>query len=196
MPLLPQPDAPLRTARLELLVPTSADLDAIHALHADPRTFAHDSTPVVTDRERMARVLATWLAAREEQGFGYAIVRARIDRPAAQPGSPPTGPRTAGLLGMCGLTRYALGGREVLSAYYRFSPAVWGHGVAREAMVAVLAQADAALAGAESVVITDRGNAPALALAEHLGYRATLDPAPDGPHQVVLSRPIGEGRTR
>lgn len=196
MPLLPQPGAPLRTERLELLVPTWADLDAIHALHADPRTFEHDSTPVVTDRERMERVLATWLAAREDQGFGYAIVRARPDRTAPGPGAAPGGPRADGVLGMCGLTRYALGGRDVLSAYYRFSPAVWGHGVAREAMVAVLAQADAALAGVESVVITDRGNAPALALAERLGYRATPEPAPDGPHQVVLSRSLGERRTR
>lgn len=184
MTLLPQPGAPLLTDRLALHALASTDLEAIFELHADRRTFEHDSTAPVRDRERMREVLETWISAREELGLGYATVHPRAD-----------GPRGA-LLGVCGLTRYDLAGREVLSAYYRFSPAAWGRGIAAEAMRAVLAQADRALPGVESVVITDRGNTPSLALAGRLGYRATDAQVPDGPHLVVLSRVLGDPGAR
>lgn len=192
MPFPPQPGEPLLTDRLELRVPTEADLDAIFAIHRDPRAFAYDSTPPVTTRDRMRDVLGAWLAEREIQGFGYCTVHPRQHRPA--PGGiqepecaddPLTDPGL--LLGVCGLTRYVLNDRTVLSAYYRFRPEAWGHGIAAEALRAVLAQAARALPGAETVVITDRGNAPSRTLAERLGYRLTSQTVPDEDSLVVLS---------
>lgn len=203
MPFLPQPGAPLLTPRLELRVPSVADLPAIHELHADPRTFEHDSTPLVTSRDRMERVLAAWTADRDRQGFGYATVRPRERRRPSSPAAASAAAALPGdladptlLLGVCGLTRYRLRDRVVLSAYYRFRPEAWGRGIASEALGAVLAQADRALPGAEAVIITDRGNAPSRALAERTGFGLTAETVPDEPGLIVLARPLGPEAAR
>lgn len=195
MPFLPQPGAPLLTSRLELRALSGTDLGQIHAIHADPRTFAHDSTPPVTSREAMESVLATWIAEWEAQGFGYCAVRPRKRHPVdpdANLRDPDTILRDPALvLGVCGLTRYRLGDRVVLSAYYRFRPECWGLGTAREALTAVLDQAARAFPGAESAVITDGGNTPSLALAARLGYRRTAEAIPGEPDLVILTRTLG-----
>ncbi|MGP9695077.1 GNAT family N-acetyltransferase [Brachybacterium sp. AOP25-B2-12] len=192
---LPGPGRPLRTARLELSVLDSSDLDALHALHADPRTFALDSTEPVTSRAAMVAVLESWTAARARQGFGYAGIRARAGEPggtapasAAGPGPLPPSPL---LLGVCGLTTLDLDGHEVVSVYYRLHPEAWGRGIAREALAALLAEADLHLAGREAVVVTDPGNTPSLRLARALGFVPAPRRPRAHPHLALLTRHLG-----
>lgn len=236
--LLPRPGRPLRTPRLVLTALGVEDLDAVHALHADPRTFEHDTTPPVTSRRAMTSVLDTWLADSAPQGFGYAAIRSRTEvsglpgaegppvfegsaRRATTPGlsghvglaehpaldghlelargagrggrhlpaDEPPDPRP--LLGVCGLTALDLDGEEVVSAYDRLRPEAWGRGIAREALGAVLAEADRHLAGRRAVVITDPGNLPSLRLARALGFSPAASPPPDRPHLMLLSRTLG-----
>src|SRR5699024_2267119 len=158
----------LRTARLRLAPVAEHELEALLALHADPRAFAEDLTEPVTDRARMRWVLRRWRESWDRHGLGYLTVRSR---PAADgtdgAGAPATGtadgaagaagagaaaghrdgppphdapaPLPTGLLGVVGLTPLALEDGTVLSAYWRLAPEATGRGVASEAMRAVLA---------------------------------------------------------
>src|SRR5699024_653125 len=82
----------LRTARLRLAPVAEHELEALLALHADPRAFAEDLTEPVTDRARMRWVLRRWRESWDRHGLGYLTVRSR---PAADgtdgAGAPATG---------------------------------------------------------------------------------------------------------
>lgn len=175
--LLPRPGEPLRTERLELCSLTQADLPALWDLHTDPATWEWDLAPMPQTEATMAGVLATWIADRERHGLGYAAIRAR--------GQPQ-------LLGVGGLTRLKLDGRELLSVYYRFFPRAQGQGYATEALRALVGQADAYLPGETIAAITHEHNAPSLALAARLGLRPEGRRHPDHPELVIWSRLAGE----
>jgi RimJ/RimL family protein N-acetyltransferase len=67
-----------RTARL-LLDPTSADdLDALHEIYGDARTWTHLPTGRHRDRERTAEVLERWLDDWRSEGFGAWTIREAI----------------------------------------------------------------------------------------------------------------------
>jgi len=143
------------TARLRLRPVAQEDLEELFALHADPRAFAEDLTAPLTDREQMRWVLGRWCESWEHHGVGYLTVRARD---AGAVGTPPAvGPSLLGdgLLGVVGLSPLELEDGPALSAYWRLSPAATGHGIATEAMRAVLASPQLA--------------SPAIAAAEHSG---------------------------
>lgn len=151
----------LVTERLTLERLSPLDLPALWDLHSDPRAFELDSTEVLTRVDQMRHVLTQWLAAWGRDGIGYRTVRLRdaVARP---------------VIGVCGATVMQLNGRPVLSIYYRFSPAHWNRGFATEALSAVLADAHhSADLPDEIVIVTDRGNAPSLALARRLGFTPT-----------------------
>lgn len=180
--LLPRPGSPLSTDRLVLSSLTVEDLPELYDLHADPRTYRWDPTPPVPSLAVMARVLERWIADRDRQGFGYAALRTAPGRPPGTPGE---------LIGVCGLTELSLDGDDVVSVYYRLRPDAWGRGLASEALRALLAQADAHLAGREAVIVTDPANAPSLALAGRRGFRPRPAPSREHPGLVVLTRPLG-----
>lgn len=183
----------LSTARLHLAPVAEEDLEELFALHSDPRAFAEDVTDPVTDRAQMRWVLARWRESWERHGLGYLTVRA--DRPSAL---------RDGLLGVVGLTPLeddpadgragTMGGPVVpsLSAYWRLAPAETGHGLATEAMRAVLSHPRLGGRGTELVAVTAARNRPSRALAARLGFvPAPPDrPVPGGrAGDVLLVRP-------
>ncbi|MDN5820269.1 MAG: GNAT family N-acetyltransferase [Brachybacterium sp.] len=172
----------LTTARLRLTPGAEHELDELLALHADPRAFAEDLTEPLTDRAQMRWVLARWCESWVEHGLGYLSVRAH--RPSGE-----VAPLPEGLLGVVGLTPLVMGGRPVLSAYWRLSPAATERGVATEAMRAVLVhpqlggRTGGGGGGTEIVAVTAAANRASRALASRLGFV----PAPP-------ERPVPGGR--
>jgi len=122
----------LRTRRLELRRPTLADLDAIFTITADPRTTAHNPSDAIGTRQDARDLYRRWDDQWNQYGFGYYAVR-----------------RHGGdqVLGFCGVKVMQFRHGTVLNLFYRFSPTVWGHGLASEAATAVVAWVAGAIPG-------------------------------------------------
>ncbi|HEY5833269.1 GNAT family N-acetyltransferase [Streptomyces sp.] len=117
-------DEELQTARLSLRRPTAADIDAIFAIHSDPRTCFHNPSDRLTQREQAEDLYQRWDDQWQRCGYGYWVVRRH--------GSAPQ-------LGFCGIKPMELNGMKVLNLFYRFAPSDWGQGMAGEAATAVAA---------------------------------------------------------
>ncbi|MPZ81477.1 MAG: GNAT family N-acetyltransferase [Actinophytocola sp.] len=113
----------MRTERLSLSRPEPGDIDAILAVHSDPRTVAHNPSDALATRAEAEALFARWDEHWRIYGFGYWVVRHR-DAPVQ--------------LGFCGLKFMSLRERRVLNLFYRLDPASWGDGVAGEAATAVV----------------------------------------------------------
>ncbi|MDI5975507.1 GNAT family N-acetyltransferase [Amycolatopsis magusensis] len=113
----------LATGRLSLRRPAAADIDAILAIHRDPRTCAHNPSDRLTARDEAEELFHRWDAHWSGYGFGYWTVRTAA------------GPEPAGF---CGVKVMRFDERMVLNLFYRFAPAHWGAGLATEAATAVV----------------------------------------------------------
>jgi RimJ/RimL family protein N-acetyltransferase len=136
---------------------TLDDTDAIAVLDTDPRTNEHNpnGTP---SRAESATALAQYVRCWEEHGLGYWV--AEIDR---------------AVVGITGLRPMRWWGRDCLNLYYRFSPDVWGRGLAVEAARAALAVAQEARPGTPVAARTRPTNARAIRVAEAAGLRRRPD---------------------
>ncbi|OEU85094.1 GNAT family N-acetyltransferase [Streptomyces oceani] len=103
----------LSTARLNLRPLTTADVDALVALHADARVnrFVPAFSPTQA-RERLERVEAQWA----ERGHGLCAVELRD---------------TGEFIGRCGLNHWPE--FDEVEAGWTLAPRHWGHGYATEA---------------------------------------------------------------
>lgn len=159
MPLRDDPVPPLLTQRLWLRAPRESDLDAVHALHADPVSHRFTAGGPLRSREAAAELLRGWLAHWQTQGFGHWAIAAR-ERPEA-------------LLGFGGLMSEAPGqeGAPGLDLYFRFAPESWGRGYASEMGQAALELAFGEL-GVEAVrARVQPANTPSRKTLERLGLR-------------------------
>ena len=101
------PDAfALHTPRLELSVPTHADIDAIFAIHSDPRTYEHRPELTMKTRDEAVELARSWQNNWAEQQLGYYTVRT-LD---------------GATIGFTGVRHSEEAGEEVLNLYYRFAP--------------------------------------------------------------------------
>jgi RimJ/RimL family protein N-acetyltransferase len=121
----------LLTARLSLLRPTIADLDAIFRIHRDAKACAHNPSDMLATRSDAADLYRRWDEHWNGHGFGYWVIRAR------------DGHQPEATLGFCGLKLMQLNNRDVLNLFYRLDPLAWGDGIATEAATAVVAWATA-----------------------------------------------------
>lgn len=103
------------TPRLRLEAPTADDLDALHRIYSDERLWEHFPSQRHLGVTTTEELLASWLAAWEEDGLGPWLVRAA------------GGDRT--LLGTCGVR---LRGSTFWNLSYRFTVEAHGHGYATE----------------------------------------------------------------
>ena len=154
------PDTP--TAGLRLRPVTYDDLPDVLALETCPRTNAHrpGGPPSVADVEEQLRSsLRTW----SELGIGYAVVE--------HDGLP---------VGLSGLRPLELHGRSCWNLYYRFSPQVWGRGVATWAAREALRVARGREPALPVVARTRPANLPAVRVAERAGLQRRPDLDVDG----------------
>ena len=158
--MLPATVTAPRTARLRLDRPEPTDLDAMWAIHSDPRTNEHNPAGPLGGRREAARRLDEWIGHWEMRGFGYWSVR-----------------DDDGVVGFAGLRMGGWNGRSVVNLYYRFTPAVWGRGYATEAAGASVAHWRERLSALPLVAYTKTGNlgSQRTALAAGLERRPDLD---------------------
>lgn len=105
------------TQRLWLSRPSAADLEAVWAIHADPRAQEHNPHGPLTNRGSAVAMLDEWIATWGERGVGYWTVRLRED---------------GSIIGFGGIELETFHVRSVLNLYYRLSPEAWGRGYASE----------------------------------------------------------------
>jgi RimJ/RimL family protein N-acetyltransferase len=148
------PTPTLHTARLRLRPFTSADADALFALHSNASVLRYWDSPPWTERARAERFIA---ACREmaQEGSG-----ARVAMDLVSDGS---------FLGWCSLTRWNSDYRSA-SMGYCLDQAAWGHGYATEAARAVLHWAFDALDLNRVQAETDTRNVASARVLEKLGF--------------------------
>jgi [ribosomal protein S5]-alanine N-acetyltransferase len=148
------PPPTLHTARLRLRPFTSADADALFALHSNDNVLRYWDAPPWTDRARAERFIA---ACRQmaEDGSG---ARLALDR--AFDGA---------FIGWCGLARWNPDHRSA-SMGYCLDDAAWGNGYATEAARALLQWAFDTLDLNRVQAETDTRNAASARVLEKLGF--------------------------
>ena len=151
----------LRTDRLLLRRPTTADAPFVLALHADPQAIAHNPADALGDLAEAGSRLTLW-STQWQHGLGYWIVEERAaDR----------------AIGVCGVKAADLHGQPSWNLLYRFLPEAWGRGYAREAARASL-EAAAGVDASRPVIARIRpDNTASARVAEAIGLvrRPDLD---------------------
>lgn len=92
-------------------------------IHRDRAAVAHNPSDALADEHSADELLRRWQTRWQRNGIGYWMVAGRTD---------PT------VLGFCGVRPMLLAAAPVLNLFYRFDPAVWGRGIATEAVTAVV----------------------------------------------------------
>jgi ribosomal-protein-alanine N-acetyltransferase len=153
----------LITARLNLRPATLGDLDTLWALWAEPdvRRFLFDDVPVT--RERAAEILGHCMQA-AETGLGLWVARLRDTE---------TVIGCVGLMAASTAAQYdprLVGAIEPLAS---FSPSMWGHGYATEALDAVVRYAFEQLGLSQLAAVNDAPNEASDRLVKRLGFEVT-----------------------
>jgi RimJ/RimL family protein N-acetyltransferase len=112
------------TSRLRLDAVTADDVDELHAVHADPRTWEHLPSGRHTDRATTELLVLRFVGDWTVHGLGYWAVRERADPAGAA--APVIG------VGGCAVRRSHDGRALAWNVYYRLAPQAWGSGYARE----------------------------------------------------------------
>jgi len=151
----------LETARLRLRAHALADLDALAAIWADPRTtrFIGNQTRSRQDIwKQIQRTLGGWALL----GYGYWAITLK---------------ETGVLIGeagfMEGLRDIAPSFTGIPEAGWVISPSHWNKGYAGETLAAIHAWSDKTLPIKETACIIEPGHAASIHLAEKAGYRLT-----------------------
>jgi ribosomal-protein-alanine N-acetyltransferase len=142
---------PLLTDRLLLRAMTLDDVPALHRIWSDAETMRFVSAGASRDLAHTRERVQWQIDAQDRNGYSlYAVVERA----------------TAAVVGDCGLLRMDDGGVEV---GYRFDRAVWGRGLATEAVGAVVDQARDELALRELLGLVLPGNAASRHVLEKAG---------------------------
>ena len=144
----------LHTARLRLRPFTSADADALFAVHSSAYVLRYWDAPPWTERERAERFIAACRQMAEE-GRG---VRVAIE-----------GVSDGEFIGWCALTRWNPDYRSAAMGYC-LGDAAWGHGYATDAARALLQWAFDTLDLNRVQAETDTRNAASARVLEKLGF--------------------------
>ncbi|NQX28168.1 GNAT family N-acetyltransferase [Microbacteriaceae bacterium VKM Ac-2854] len=142
----------LRTDRFVLRAFVPEDLDAMHALHADPRTNVFNPAGPDTSMEQTRERFDGWLAEWRRYGLGYFAVE-----------------EDGRLIGMTGVRRTEWAGLRVFNLGYRFVPEVWGRGVAQECATAAIEAARRQDPQRPVIARTTRDNLPSQRVALGIG---------------------------
>jgi RimJ/RimL family protein N-acetyltransferase len=165
----------IETERLILRALSLADWEAYAAAWANPEMTAYIGGQPRTRTESWGKLLqgvGLWPLF----GYGY---WAFIDR------------ATGGFLGNGGLAQFERGIASLAGhaeAGWSFVPAAWGRGLATEAMLAILAWADAHLKAPEIRAIIDHDNQASNRVAAKLGFEVLLPVIPELTESALWQR--------
>jgi len=148
------PTPTLQTTRLRMRPFTSADADALFALHSSAYVLRYWDAPPWSERARAERFIAACERLAEE-GTGARLAMDRVSDKA--------------FIGWCGLTRLNPDYRSA-SMGYCLDDAAWGHGYATEAGRALLQWAFDTLDLNRVQAETDTRNAASARVLEKLGF--------------------------
>ncbi|MEZ0090447.1 GNAT family N-acetyltransferase [Streptacidiphilus sp. EB129] len=162
------------TERLVLTRPQPDDAEAVFAVHGDPETNRYNPHGPMRSVEMGREWLRLWDEDWATEGIGYCAVALRGD-----PGA---------VIGFAGTKVVLLEGERVLNLYYRFSPSVWGRGLAREAAQAGLDLGRPRFPELRVVALIRPDNLPSLRLAERLGFTPSEGKL-DGEGRLIHSLP-------
>ncbi|MDR6170110.1 MULTISPECIES: GNAT family N-acetyltransferase [unclassified Curtobacterium] len=166
------PSQEIRTDRLLLTPLSPADIDDVHAVFSDARTWTHLPAGRHAVRASTVDLVQRKIGGRARHGLGSWAVRAATDH---------------AFLGVGGVDMTAAG---VWNLGYRLAPAAWGNGYATEiALAAVAAAADVA----PDVAVTGRvltNNPASAAVLDRAGLQlvwqgSTSSTLPDGVERQV-----------
>jgi ribosomal-protein-alanine N-acetyltransferase len=148
------PPPTLNTARLRLRPFTSADADALFALHTSAHVLRYWDAPPWTEREQAERFIASCRQMADQGGGTRLAVERACDE---------------AFIGWCALNRWNRGYRSA-SLGYCFDDAAWGSGYATEAAFALLKWAFDGLGLNRVQAETDTRNAASARVLEKLGF--------------------------
>jgi RimJ/RimL family protein N-acetyltransferase len=169
---MPEP-AEIRTRRLLLRRPRAEDAESFVEVHTRPETHAHSGFARRT-REQALQLLELIQRDWQETGVGYwSILAAGSDE----------------LIGFGGLRHAADEGAPVLNLYFRFQPSAWGNGYATEMSTAAVRWAQHNLPDIPVLVRTTTRNAPAIGIANKLGFERVGERWHEGVTEVVFRYP-------
>lgn len=141
----------------ELRIPTNSDSDSVYEIQADSRTNVFNPSGPPTAEECVGQ-LTGWILDWQRNGIGYWVVE---DSSAGD---------IAGIGGLR-LTEETLESRPIFNLYYRFSPRVWGQGLATEVSVLAIRSLKASeTRGIVSAVIHEE-NLPSQRVAQRAGLQ-------------------------
>lgn len=157
----------IRTDRLLLTPVTPTDIDAVHAVYADARTWAHLPSGRHASRDQTIDLVQRKIGGRVRHGLGSWTVRDAV---------------TGAVIGVGGVDMTAGG---VWNLGYRLAPESWGHGYATEiARAAMTAAHDTAPGVAVTGRVLTNNPASARVLANAglalVWQGTTAAPTPDG----------------
>lgn len=159
----------IRTRRLLLRRPLPADTEAFVEVHTSAETHALSGFGR-RDRDESLRLLERFQLDWDTRGVGYWTVLAAA---------------TGAVLGFGGLRHSVDEGENVLNLYFRFLPAAWGHGYASEMGHAAVRWAHRNRPEHPVVIATAAHNAPAVRVAEKLGFERVLERVHEGVPEVL-----------
>jgi len=168
------------TERLVLTVPTDADLDELHALHADPAVWEHFPSRRHLDRAQTVTQIVREQVSWREHGLGSWVLRSLAD---------PAGP----LLGLAGC-RWHDGPAWNLG--YRLVRTAWGRGLAAEVVSAALVAAATVASDLPVVAYLLEHNTGSRRTAERAGLQLVWrgpdvgNPDPAAVRLVLSDRPL------
>ncbi|APU15053.1 MULTISPECIES: GNAT family N-acetyltransferase [Actinoalloteichus] len=163
------------TRRLSLRRPVRHDVDAILAVHRDPRTCAHNPSDRLHTAAEAEQLFHRWDTQWDRFGIGYLVLREHDSDTA---------------LGFCGVKSMLLKDRAILNLFYRLAPTAWGRGLASEAARAVVDWATRRMPEPPIVARVRPANIASQHVARHAGLSraAHLDgPGPDGLDWIYVS---------
>ena len=126
LPIFQFPDM-CESTRLLLRRPRVDHVAAVFAIHGDPETSRYNPAGPLKNIEQAQSTVNTWQHQWQQRGHGMWIIALK-DNPEQ-------------VIGFGGLTHKMYGETERLNLGYRFTPSVWGRGLASELAAFALIQA-------------------------------------------------------
>jgi [ribosomal protein S5]-alanine N-acetyltransferase len=166
----------VRTDRLVLRPPASADGPSVYRLVGDPRTVEHNPSDLVRTQQEADALLQGWIRHWHLHGFGYWCIEVIGE--------------STGVIGVCGVKVVSFRSAETLNLLYRLVPEFWGRGYASEAACQVVSWVQREFPGRRIIARVRPANLASqrVAIKARLHHEPALDDGgEDGPDLIFTT---------